>query len=79
VGPRPFAPDDSALFSGDSILRFAVLPGMTGRWQVSGRSLLNFDDLCKLDVEYVQTWSPLQDLVLLFRTIPAVLQNRGAY
>lgn len=79
VGPRPFAPDDSALFKGDAMLRFAVLPGMTGKWQVSGRSLLNFDDLCNLDIEYVQTWSPMKDIELLFKTIPAVLLNRGAY
>ena len=59
--------------------RYLVLPGMTGLWQVSGRSDLSFDELVRLDFYYIETWSIWLDLVVLVRTIPAVLFKRGAY
>jgi lipopolysaccharide/colanic/teichoic acid biosynthesis glycosyltransferase len=78
VGPRPFAPDDARLFEDPYTLRFEAIPGMTGLWQVSGRSDLDFRQLCKLDLTYTFTWSFIKDLVILFRTIPAVLGKSGA-
>jgi CheY-like chemotaxis protein len=59
--------------------RYLVLPGMTGLWQVSGRSDVSFDDLVRLDFYYIETWSIWLDLVILVRTIPAVLFKKGAY
>jgi lipopolysaccharide/colanic/teichoic acid biosynthesis glycosyltransferase len=58
--------------------RLNALPGMTGLWQVKGRGDLGFDEMVALDVEYVRTQSFVQDLVILFGTIPAVLFSKGA-
>jgi len=55
------------------------MPGMTGLWQVSGRSELDFDDLVRLDFLYLERWSVFLDLVILLKTVPAVLSRRGAY
>lgn len=79
VGPRPLPPDESALFKEPYTLRFHVFPGITGMWQVSGRSSLKFEQLCKLEMEYVTSWNFFSDLKILFDTIPAVLRSRGAY
>jgi lipopolysaccharide/colanic/teichoic acid biosynthesis glycosyltransferase len=59
--------------------RNLVLPGMTGLWQISGRSLLSFDDLVRLDFTYLENWSLWMDVTIVLRTIPAVLGRRGAY
>ena len=56
-----------------------VLPGMTGLWQVSGRSDLSWEDTVRLDLYYVDNWSMMQDLMILARTLSAVLAGRGAY
>ena len=56
-----------------------MLPGVTGLWQISGRSALDFDDLVRLDFLYLERWSVLLDLSILLKTIPAVLSRRGAY
>jgi lipopolysaccharide/colanic/teichoic acid biosynthesis glycosyltransferase len=56
-----------------------VLPGMTGLWQVSGRSRLTFDEMIRLDLFYIENWSVGFDLGLMLRTVPAVLFARGAY
>jgi lipopolysaccharide/colanic/teichoic acid biosynthesis glycosyltransferase len=56
-----------------------VLPGITGLWQVSGRSELDFDDLVHLDFIYLEHWSLALDLTILLKTIPAVVTRRGAY
>jgi lipopolysaccharide/colanic/teichoic acid biosynthesis glycosyltransferase len=79
VGPRPFAPDDARLFEDPYTLRFEAIPGMTGLWQVSGRSNLNFRQLCKLDLAYTLEWSLLKDIKILFRTIPVVFGKVGAF
>jgi lipopolysaccharide/colanic/teichoic acid biosynthesis glycosyltransferase len=79
VGPRPLPPDESLLFEEPYTLRFQVLPGITGSWQVNGRSALNFEQLCHLEMNYVLEWTLLTDLQILFRTLPAVLASRGAY
>lgn len=79
VGPRPLPPDESELFEEPYTLRFHVTPGMTGAWQVNGRSNLKFDQLCRLEMKYVIAWSLLSDLKILFKTPFAVLASRGAY
>ena len=55
------------------------LPGITGLWQVSGRSNLTFDDMVRLDFLYIERWSVLLDLTILLKTVPAVFRRRGAY
>lgn len=79
VGPRPLPRDESEMFQDPYTLRFHVYPGITGLWQVSGRSNLPFAKLCSLEMEYVTGWNLLNDFRILFQTIPAVLGSRGAY
>jgi exopolysaccharide biosynthesis polyprenyl glycosylphosphotransferase len=79
VGPRPPLPDEVALYEDDMLRRLHVLPGMTGLWQVSGRSDLSWEDTVRLDLYYVDNWSMTQDLAILFRTVWAVVASRGAY
>jgi lipopolysaccharide/colanic/teichoic acid biosynthesis glycosyltransferase len=79
VGPRPLPPDESALFDAPYTLRFNATPGITGLWQVSGRSNLNFKQLCELEFSYVTDWRFFTDIAILFKTIPAVLASKGAY
>jgi lipopolysaccharide/colanic/teichoic acid biosynthesis glycosyltransferase len=79
VGPRPLPPDESALFEDPYTARFEVLPGITGLWQVSGRSKLNFRQLCELEFSYVRDWSLWRDIEILCKTVPVVLCSRGAY
>ena len=79
VGPRPPLPTEVARYAKDTVRRLRVRPGMTGLWQVSGRSDLAFDEAIRLDLYYVDNWSMLQDLTILARTLGAVLGTRGAY
>ncbi|MDW8337963.1 MAG: sugar transferase, partial [Thermoleophilia bacterium] len=79
VGPRPLPLRDYRLLEDWHRARYAVLPGMTGLWQISGRSGLSFDDLVRLDFTYIENWSIWLDITILARTIPAVLTGRGAY
>ncbi|MBE9098895.1 sugar transferase [Vacuolonema iberomarrocanum] len=80
VGPRPLPLRDVEKFRQHYFIRQDVLPGITGMWQVSGRSDIdNFDDVLKLDLDYIQHWSLLLDLKILFKTFSAVLQKSGAY
>jgi lipopolysaccharide/colanic/teichoic acid biosynthesis glycosyltransferase len=79
VGPRPMSLRDVGLFSESWLMRrFSVRPGITGLWQVSGRSNLSFEDWITLDLKYIDGWSLLLDLVILLRTVPAVLKGSGA-
>ncbi|MFN2582582.1 MAG: sugar transferase, partial [Candidatus Dormibacteria bacterium] len=79
VGPRPMALRDVALFTrAADMRRFSVRPGMTGLWQVSGRSNLDFDKWITLDLHYIDNWSLALDVTILARTIPAVLRGTGA-
>lgn len=79
VGPRPLPMRDVERFSGSWLMRrFSVLPGITGPWQVSGRSALGFDDWVRLDLDYIDGWSLRRDWMLLAATIPAVLRGHGA-
>jgi exopolysaccharide biosynthesis polyprenyl glycosylphosphotransferase len=79
VGPRPFIPEESGSFDGWASRRYEMRPGLTGLWQVSGRSDLSFDQLQQLDYLYVASWSILWDLRILWRTPAVVLRGRGAY
>jgi exopolysaccharide biosynthesis polyprenyl glycosylphosphotransferase len=78
VGPRPLPAEDGD-FLGDVRRRLLVRPGMTGLWQVSGRSDLSWDDAVRLDLYYVDNWSLTFDLTILWRTLGAVLRTKGAY
>jgi exopolysaccharide biosynthesis polyprenyl glycosylphosphotransferase len=79
VGPRPLPLRDHRLLEDWHRRRYAVLPGMTGLWQISGRSGLSFDDLVRLDFTYLEQWSVWLDITIIAKTIPAVLARRGAY
>ncbi|KXK62542.1 sugar transferase [Micromonospora fluostatini] len=78
VGPRPLPADDGD-FLGDVRRRLLVRPGMTGLWQVSGRSDLSWDEAVRLDLYYVDNWSLTYDLSILWRTVGVVLARKGAY
>ena len=79
VGPRPLPIRDFELLEPWHRKRYLVLPGMTGLWQIAGRSTLGFDDLVRLDFYYLEHWSIWLDISILLKTIPAVLARRGAY
>ena len=78
VGPRPLPVKDSD-FTGDVRRRLLVRPGITGLWQVNGRSELSWEDAVRLDLYYVENWSIALDLAILLRTAGAVLRGTGAY
>jgi lipopolysaccharide/colanic/teichoic acid biosynthesis glycosyltransferase len=78
VGPRPLAAEDS-IYTGSARRRLLVRPGLTGLWQVSGRSELSWDDAVRLDLYYVENWSLGLDLSILARTVFTVLARKGAY
>ncbi|WP_376771178.1 sugar transferase [Rhizomonospora bruguierae] len=79
VGPRPPLPREVAQYSNDVARRLLVKPGMTGLWQVSGRSDLSWEDGIRLDLYYVENWSLTADLTILWKTFGAVIKGRGAY
>jgi exopolysaccharide biosynthesis polyprenyl glycosylphosphotransferase len=79
VGPRPLPQRDFERLHDWHKKRYLVLPGITGLWQVSGRSELDFDDLVRLDFLYLERWSPFLDLTILVKTVPAVFTRRGAF
>ncbi|MDT0429712.1 MULTISPECIES: sugar transferase [Streptomyces] len=79
VGPRPPLPEEVARYDEKELRRLAVRPGLTGLWQVSGRSDLSWQETVRLDLWYVDNWSVTTDLGLLARTVRAVADGRGAY
>lgn len=79
VGPRPALLDEAEQYTDWQKRRLDIAPGITGLWQVSGRSDLTFEEMVLLDIYYIENWSPWLDLEILLRTIPAVLLARGAY
>ncbi|QJY47687.1 sugar transferase [Pseudonocardia broussonetiae] len=79
VGPRPPLPAEVAAYTARERRRLAVRPGMTGLWQVSGRSDLGWDESVRLDLEYVDAWTPRLEARIVLRTARAVLGGRGAY
>jgi lipopolysaccharide/colanic/teichoic acid biosynthesis glycosyltransferase len=78
VGPRPALPDEVARWDADVIDRLRVLPGLTGMWQVSGRSDSSFETYKRLDMYYVDNWSLRHDAVICARTVKIVVSGRGA-
>jgi exopolysaccharide biosynthesis polyprenyl glycosylphosphotransferase len=78
VGPRPPTPDEVMLYEPWHMQRLAIKPGMTGLWQVSGRSEIPFDEMCLLDIYYIENWSIGLDAQILMMTIPRVLMRQGA-
>ncbi|MDB4915650.1 MAG: hypothetical protein JWM95_3294, partial [Gemmatimonadetes bacterium] len=79
VGPRPPLPREVALYEVRHYVRFEVAPGITGPWQVGGRNAItSFDQVIQLEQDYINGWTVWRDLVLLLRTVPAVLSMRGA-
>jgi exopolysaccharide biosynthesis polyprenyl glycosylphosphotransferase len=79
VGPRPALPEEVATYDDATLRRLAVKPGITGLWQVSGRSDLSWDESVRLDLYYADNWRLLDDLAITARTVVAVTQARGAY
>jgi exopolysaccharide biosynthesis polyprenyl glycosylphosphotransferase len=79
VGPRPALPEEAALYGDQMRRRLVVKPGLTGLWQVSGRSDLPWDEAVRLDLRYVENWSFALDLQILWKTGSAVLRGSGAY
>lgn len=79
VGPRPALPSEVETYKQHVLRRLDVRPGITGLWQVSGRSDLDWEETVRLDLYYVDNWSMLQDILILFRTVKVVLTGSGAY
>jgi exopolysaccharide biosynthesis polyprenyl glycosylphosphotransferase len=79
VGPRPALPQEAALYGDHVRRRLAVSPGITGLWQVNGRSDLAWDEAVRLDLRYVENWSFVLDLQILWKTFSAVFKGSGAY
>ena len=79
VGPRPPTPDEVELYQTWHKQRLQIMPGITGLWQISGRSEVPFDEMCLLDIYYIENWSIGMDIRILMMTIPRVLLRQGAY
>jgi lipopolysaccharide/colanic/teichoic acid biosynthesis glycosyltransferase len=79
VGPRPPLPSEVERYGDDVRRRLLVKPGLTGLWQVSGRAELAWDETVRLDLYYIDNWSPALDFLILWKTVNAVLRGRGAY
>jgi lipopolysaccharide/colanic/teichoic acid biosynthesis glycosyltransferase len=77
IGPRPAIPYEVALYQDWHRQRLSALPGLTGLWQVSGRNRLSFDEMVRLDIDYIEHWSLARDVEILARTPRAVLQGDG--
>ena len=79
VGPRPPLPSEVAQYEAWQMRRLEVAPGITGMWQVSGRSNLTFDEMCLLDIYYIENWSPSLDIKILLQTVPEMFTGSGAF
>src|SRR5579872_1367924 len=79
VGPRPPLPSEVEHYSTYAMRRLTVTPGITCLWQINGRCSVSFDEWMQLDNEYIDTWSPLGDFLILLKTIPAVIRKDGAH
>ena len=79
VGPRPALPEEAELYADHVRRRLVVKPGLTGMWQVSGRSDLSWDESVRLDLRYVENWSFALDLQIIWKTLPVILKGSGAY
>jgi exopolysaccharide biosynthesis polyprenyl glycosylphosphotransferase len=78
VGPRPPLPSEVKTYSEDEDRRMLIRPGLTGLWQVSGRSNLSWEESVRHDLYYVDNWSMTMDIIIIFRTVTAVISGRGA-
>jgi exopolysaccharide biosynthesis polyprenyl glycosylphosphotransferase len=79
VGPRPALPDEAAMYAEHVRRRLVVKPGLTGLWQVNGRSDLSWEESVRLDLRYVENWSFALDLQILWKTISVMMRGSGAY
>lgn len=79
VGPRPPLPSEVARYSKEQKMRLMAIPGLTGIWQVSGRSEVPFEEQFAMDMNYIMNYSLRLDIRILLKTIPAVLKSKGAY
>ncbi|WP_405218098.1 sugar transferase [Agrococcus sp. Ld7] len=79
VGPRPPLPDEATSYDGTVLRRLYLKPGITGLWQISGRSDLSWDDSVRLDLRYIENWSVMHDLMIIFRTARIIVHPTGAY
>ena len=79
VGPRPALPEEAAKYADHVRRRFVVKPGLTGMWQVNGRSELSWDESVRMDLRYVENWSFALDLQILWKTVSVMLHGSGAY
>jgi len=79
VGPRPQIIPEAEKYDSSARRRLRIKPGITGLWQVSGRSELPYSEMIRLDLFYVQNWSMEEDFMIILRTIPAIFRKKGAY
>ena len=79
VGPRPPVPKEVAMYKAFHLRRLRVKPGITCTWQVGGRAEIQFEDQVRLDIAYSQSQSVKQDIILILKTVPAVIFGNGAY
>jgi lipopolysaccharide/colanic/teichoic acid biosynthesis glycosyltransferase len=79
VGPRPVLPEELGLFDDADHRRHLTKPGLTGLWQVSGRKEVDWDERMRMDLDYVEHWSPALDLVIVAKTAKVVISGKGAY
>jgi lipopolysaccharide/colanic/teichoic acid biosynthesis glycosyltransferase len=79
VGPRPPIAYEIENYQPWHMERLRAVPGLTGLWQVSGRSKVSFEDMVRMDIRYINTWSPWKDFVILLKTVPVVLRGTGGY
>jgi len=79
VGPRPPLPTEYERYEDWEKARLEITPGITGLWQVRGRSDIDFDEMVLMDLYYIENWSLRLDVQIMLQTIPAVLSRRGAY
>jgi lipopolysaccharide/colanic/teichoic acid biosynthesis glycosyltransferase len=79
VGPRPALPSEVEHYAASAKRRLTVPQGITCLWQINGRSEVTFDEWMQMDTQYVDTWSPLGDLIIIAKTVPAVLRRNGAH
>jgi lipopolysaccharide/colanic/teichoic acid biosynthesis glycosyltransferase len=79
VGPRPPLPSEASAYDDQMWRRLLVRPGITGLWQISGRSDLSWEDSVRLDLSYVENWSMTSDLVIAAKTVSVVRRGSGAY
>jgi exopolysaccharide biosynthesis polyprenyl glycosylphosphotransferase len=79
VGPRPPIPDEVKQYNDWEMKRLDVKQGITGLWQISGRSELNFEEMTRLDLYYIQNWSIIMDIIIIIKTLPVLILSKGAY